>query len=237
MRVPPDQSCHGLAPPATPPRRGRAGAAARVMRVSRVPNTKLSHARLGVAERVRKVQQHARVAAHRARRCRPAPPSARAACAGGASASSHSSPPWRAIACSVARQSARPGARRASAAPRGQRLEQPAQSPQRALRGAPFVGAHGVEVGLAQQLALADQVSARRTARCVGLRLRRARRRGFGNSASARRRFSRCSRRSSAVLRLHLGQQHRQHAAEQVGVAPEQLERLVEQRRCARRGR
>ena len=133
------------------------------------------------------------------------------------------------LRCSVARQSARPGARRASEAARRAAARTPGAARAAArLRGAPLVGAHGLEVGVAQQLALAPGERGVELDRLFGgsargaalVRSGTAPRRGAGSRASV----------AARRLRLHARQQHRQHAAEQVGVAPEDVERLVEQR-------
>ncbi len=181
--------------------------------------------RLGVAQCMREVQQHARVAAHRARdvgqhhhrrwqRARPPP----AQLAQFAAVARHRL--QRAAPVDAA------GTERAFAAPRGQRLEHPAHLRQRAASGAPLVSAHGVEVGLAQHLAIAHRERGVELHLVVGLRLRCVGP-GVGEQRVAQAPVLALLG-QQRLLRAHLGQQHRAHAAFEVGVAPEQIERLVE---------
>ncbi|MCR5865981.1 hypothetical protein [Aquincola sp. J276] len=111
----------------------------------------------------------------------------------------------------------------------GDGLEQRLEPAQRMLGLQPFVRAHGVEIGPLQQLALAEgerglDLDALRRRR--GLRPRwRADREGLAQPAVLGR-----GRRGVGVVGLHLRQQHLHHAAGQVGVAPVQVESLVEHR-------
>ncbi len=110
---------------------------------------KALHRRIGMAQRMGEVQQHARVAAHRARdvgqhhqRCR----------LDARRAPAHV-PQLAAVAGHGGQRGAPVGHARAvgaALAPGGQRLEHQPQLGQQALGLAPFVGRHGVEIGLAQ---------------------------------------------------------------------------------------
>ena len=229
MRVPPDQSStapHHLRPTATSG--SRLFSSARGARQARAEDEALD-ARFGVSERVREMQQHARIAAHR---CPEMSASTTIGAGSGRGRRQRSSPELRRrgapSSASVARQSTAAGANERSPRRVAQRLEQ-----QRSLQSV-----RGVRRAISSAL-MVSKSALRSTSRSLTVNaassyssssavgLRRGRAAGWGNSASPRRRFSRCS--GSALLRAHLGQQHRAHAAFEVGVAPEQLEGLVEQ--------
>ena len=179
----------------------------------------------GLAQQVGKVQQHARVARHRARhvgqhhqrrhhRARPAVPQRQeitAHAAGGTQRGAHVQPA---------------GPRAGFAAARGQRRQCQLQPREQAQRLAELVVAHGLEVGLLQPLLRAGGER--------GLELDLSRRRRLGRCV-ARGRKQRVSQAPVFLdgrrrVRVHARQQQRAHAAGEVGVAPVQREGLVEQR-------
>ena len=219
MRVPPDQSStalHHLR------HRDIGVAALQQARGARQPRAERRSSRRAP----RHGRAHARSAAACASsgssspRCRPAPPSAPAAGAAGASASRRarrrgapSSAAWR--ASRRGRRAATPR-RAASAAARTPSAAAPARAARRATRRRSWCRSRPCAAprGRSRVNAASNCIA------LVGLGLRRIGP-GFGNSASPSRRFSRCSG-GSACLRPHLGQQHRAHAALEIGVAPEQ---------------
>ncbi len=185
------------------------------------------HPRAAGGDRVREVQQHARVAAHRAGDVGQHD-DRRGARAGAAPAHV---PQLAAVARHRRERRAPVGSprmRRAHGAPRAQRLGHQPQPPQRALRGEPLCRAHGLEVGLLQQLALAPR-ERRVELHLLGRLVRRALRRVQLQRARQPLAFARRVQAGRGLLRRHGGQAHRKRAAEQVGVAPEEMERLVEQ--------
>ncbi len=182
------------------------------------------HMQVGVGQRVGEVQQHARVAAHRAgdvgqHHQRHGPHA-------GALPAHAPGSPVRAMACMVARQSARPGCwRGACGAWRGARRTAPVRPP----------AAWPAAIRRRSWCRSRPCAALRGRTRCSWPRPRHAAPRAAaaarawcGNSASARRRFSGGA--GAPWRACTLRQHHRHDAAEQVGVAPEDVEGLVEQR-------
>jgi hypothetical protein len=181
-----------------------------------------------MAQRVREMQQHARIAAHAARDiCQYHQWRGLVAMAAPAHV-----PQLTAVARHRLQRGAAigpAGVRRTFAAACADGFEQQHQALQQLLRLAPFLGRHGLEIGLAQQLALAPRhrgvdldLLGRR--RLILRRVRLVREQRFAQAPVLGR------WRRGAGLRLHLGHEHGHHAAGQVRVAPEQGEGLLEQR-------
>jgi hypothetical protein len=184
------------------------------------------HRRFGVCERVREVQQHARILAHRAGNVGQQHQRRRARAAGAPA----KVPELAAVARHRAQGAAPVHAARpagGAGAAREQRLEDQLHLRQQALGLAPFIRGHGLEVGLLQPLAL---IPAQRGLEFHLLGRGRLGRRPRRVREQSRRQAPVLGRGRGAVLGLHLGQQQRAHATGQVGVAPEEFERLVEER-------
>ena len=179
-----------------------------------------------VGDRMQEVQEHARVALHRARRCRTARPAAAAARRGWRKRRVITSPPARAVARRVARRSACVPA--AWASKRRVRYSPIGRRSRASMRLAAAISAADIcSKSLACSTSRSENVIAAsmRSSSVVGRAGTRAA--AAACSASASRRLT--SGRAWSVSRLGLRQQQRHHPLGHLRVAPEHAEGLVEQ--------